>query len=97
MPSVFAIAPLLGAECTTTPLTTKSSLSAATRTSRALVDFPPASGFFTASLGVFGATIAGLLAGVIIGYFTERCTSDEYEPTMGVARQAKMGPATSWP
>jgi K(+)-stimulated pyrophosphate-energized sodium pump len=44
--------------------------------------------------GVFGASIAGLLAGVIIGYFTERCTSDEYAPTMGVANQAKMGPAT---
>jgi K(+)-stimulated pyrophosphate-energized sodium pump len=44
--------------------------------------------------GVFGATIAGLLAGVIIGYFTERYTSDEYAPTMAIASQAKMGPAT---
>jgi K(+)-stimulated pyrophosphate-energized sodium pump len=44
--------------------------------------------------GVFGSTIAGLLAGVIIGYFTERFTSDEYAPTKGIAAQAKMGPAT---
>jgi K(+)-stimulated pyrophosphate-energized sodium pump len=44
--------------------------------------------------GVCGAAVAGLLAGVIIGYFTERYTSDEYAPTKGVATQAKMGPAT---
>jgi len=44
--------------------------------------------------GVFGAVIAGLIAGVIIGYSTEYYTSDEYKPTQGVARQAKMGPAT---
>ena len=44
--------------------------------------------------GVFGAMVAGLLAGVIIGYSTEYYTSDEYKPTMGVANQAKMGPAT---
>jgi K(+)-stimulated pyrophosphate-energized sodium pump len=44
--------------------------------------------------GVFGATIAGLLAGVAIGYSTEYYTSDEYGPTKGVATQAKMGPAT---
>ncbi len=44
--------------------------------------------------GVCGATVAGLLAGVFIGYFTERATSDEYAPTKSVAEQAKMGPAT---
>jgi K(+)-stimulated pyrophosphate-energized sodium pump len=44
--------------------------------------------------GVFGATIAGLLAGVLIGYFTERATSDEYAPTKGIVNQARMGPAT---
>jgi K(+)-stimulated pyrophosphate-energized sodium pump len=46
------------------------------------------------SWGVFGATVAGLMAGVIIGYSTEYYTSDEYEPTKSVASQAKMGPAT---
>jgi len=44
--------------------------------------------------GVFGAVVAGLLAGVIIGYSTEYYTSDEYKPTRGVAGQAQMGPAT---
>lgn len=44
--------------------------------------------------GVFGAMLAGLLAGVIIGYYTEYYTSDEYQPTKGVAGQAIMGPAT---
>jgi K(+)-stimulated pyrophosphate-energized sodium pump len=44
--------------------------------------------------GVFGSIISGLLAGVIIGQLTEYYTSDEYEPTKGIANQAKMGPAT---
>ena len=44
--------------------------------------------------GIFGAVVAGLTAGVIIGYSTEYYTSDEYTPTQGVARQAAMGPAT---
>ena len=44
--------------------------------------------------GMCGAVVAGLLAGVIIGYSTEYYTSDEYKPTAGVANQAKMGPAT---
>ena len=44
--------------------------------------------------GVCGAVVAGLLAGVIIGYSTEYYTSDEYEPTKSVAKQANMGAAT---
>ncbi|MBN2450560.1 MAG: sodium-translocating pyrophosphatase [Lentisphaeria bacterium] len=44
--------------------------------------------------GVFGAVVAGLAAGVVIGYSTEYYTSDEYKPTKGIAQQAKMGPAT---
>jgi K(+)-stimulated pyrophosphate-energized sodium pump len=44
--------------------------------------------------GICGAVVAGLVAGVIIGYSTEYYTSDEYEPTKGVAKQANMGPAT---
>ncbi|HRR27829.1 MAG TPA: sodium-translocating pyrophosphatase [Victivallales bacterium] len=47
------------------------------------------------SYGIFGAVIAGLFAGVIIGQSTEYYTSDEYEPTKGIAAQAKMGPATT--
>jgi K(+)-stimulated pyrophosphate-energized sodium pump len=44
--------------------------------------------------GICGATVAGLIAGVVIGYSTEYYTSDEYSPTKTIAAQAKMGPAT---
>ncbi len=44
--------------------------------------------------GIFGAVIAGLFAGVLIGQATEYYTSDEYKPTREIATQAKMGPAT---
>ncbi|MBN1388391.1 MAG: sodium-translocating pyrophosphatase [Bacteroidales bacterium] len=45
--------------------------------------------------GVFGAVVAGLLAGVIIGQSTEYFTSDEYGPTRGIAKQTQQGPATT--
>jgi K(+)-stimulated pyrophosphate-energized sodium pump len=45
--------------------------------------------------GVFGAVVAGLVAGVIIGQATEYFTSDEYKPTKGIAGQAVQGPATT--
>ncbi|MFO7853264.1 MAG: sodium-translocating pyrophosphatase [Bacteroidota bacterium] len=45
--------------------------------------------------GVFGAVVAGLMAGVIIGQSTEYFTSDEYKPTRGIARQTQQGPATT--
>lgn len=44
--------------------------------------------------GVFGSSVAGLLAGVIIGQSTEYYTSDANKPTKGIARQAQQGPAT---
>jgi len=44
--------------------------------------------------GVFGSVISGLLAGVLIGQFTEYYTSDSYGPTRAIAEQTKMGPAT---
>ncbi|MCE9616018.1 MAG: sodium-translocating pyrophosphatase [Lentisphaerae bacterium] len=46
------------------------------------------------SWGVFGASLAGLLAGVIIGYSTERYTSDSYESTQAIANASSTGPAT---
>jgi K(+)-stimulated pyrophosphate-energized sodium pump len=45
--------------------------------------------------GVFGSVISGLVAGVLIGQFTEYYTSDEYKPTRGIAEQTKMGAATT--
>jgi len=36
--------------------------------------------------GIFGAVVAGLMAGVIIGQATEHYTSDEYAPTKGDCR-----------
>ena len=45
--------------------------------------------------GIFGSVISGLLAGVLIGQFTEYYTSDSYSPTRGIAEQTKMGAATT--
>ncbi len=45
--------------------------------------------------GVFGSVISGLIAGVLIGQFTEYYTSDSYGPTRGIAEQTKMGAATT--
>ena len=78
MPSVLAIAPVLGSEWTTTPLTTKSTLSAPTRTSRALVDFPLASGFFTASLGVFGDTMGVAPPSRLLSSHVPSCATTKY-------------------
>ncbi|MEN6332842.1 MAG: sodium-translocating pyrophosphatase [Phycisphaerales bacterium] len=47
------------------------------------------------SWGIFGSVVSGLVAGVMIGHFTEYYTSDEYTPTRGIANQARMGPATT--
>ena len=43
---------------------------------------------------VWGAIIAGLVAGLIIGKVTEIFTSHEYAPTRAIAKQAQTGPAT---
>jgi K(+)-stimulated pyrophosphate-energized sodium pump len=45
--------------------------------------------------GVFGSVVSGLVAGVLIGQFTEYYTSDSYGPTRGIAEQTKMGAATT--
>ncbi len=45
--------------------------------------------------GLFGSVVSGLVAGVIIGQSTEYFTSDEYKPTLGIAKQALQGPATT--
>ena len=45
-------------------------------------------------LGVWGSMIVGLLAGIIIGYFTEYYTSDHYKPTRNLSNESLTGPAT---
>lgn len=47
------------------------------------------------SMGIFGAVLSGLAAGVLIGQFTEYYTSDAYKPTKGIAGQARLGAATT--
>jgi K(+)-stimulated pyrophosphate-energized sodium pump len=44
--------------------------------------------------GIFGSIVAGLIAGVLIGQFTEYYTSDEYKPTREIAEQSKLGTGT---
>jgi len=46
------------------------------------------------SWGIFGSVLSGLVAGVLIGQFTEFYTSDEYSPTKKLASEAEMGSAT---
>ena len=43
---------------------------------------------------VSGSIIVGLLAGVVIGFWTEYSTSDEYQPTKDLAGESLTGPAT---
>jgi len=43
---------------------------------------------------VWGAIVAGLVAGLIIGKVTEIFTSHHYSPTRAIAKQAQTGPAT---
>ena len=45
-------------------------------------------------LGLSFSVVVGLLAGVIIGKFTEYYTSQSYKPTQKVAESSKTGPAT---
>ncbi|MDP8321729.1 MAG: sodium-translocating pyrophosphatase [Candidatus Stygibacter australis] len=44
--------------------------------------------------GVFFSVVIGLAAGILIGYFSERSTSDHYKPTKQIVEQSKYGPAT---
>ena len=44
--------------------------------------------------GVFWAVISGLVAGVLIGFFTEYYTSDSYKPTQKLSESSKTGSAT---
>ncbi|MFW6350945.1 MAG: sodium-translocating pyrophosphatase [Bacteroidota bacterium] len=45
-------------------------------------------------LGLWGAIIVGLLAGIVIGQSTEYFTASAYKPTQNIARASETGPAT---
>lgn len=45
-------------------------------------------------LGVWGAVMAGLIVGMVIGKSTEYYTSHHFKPTRGIAEQSRTGPAT---
>ncbi|MBR4173406.1 MAG: sodium-translocating pyrophosphatase, partial [Clostridia bacterium] len=45
-------------------------------------------------IGLFGSVISGLLAGVLIGFFTEYYTSDSYKPTQILSKSSETGAAT---
>ncbi|MDO4581843.1 MAG: sodium-translocating pyrophosphatase [Bacillota bacterium] len=46
-------------------------------------------------LGVFGATVAGLLVGYLIGNVTEYYTSAQYKPVQKIAKSCETGTATN--
>lgn len=45
-------------------------------------------------LGLYFAILCGLIAGILIGFFTEYFTSDSYHPTKKLAKTSLTGPAT---
>jgi K(+)-stimulated pyrophosphate-energized sodium pump len=45
-------------------------------------------------IGVYFSVICGLLAGILIGFFTEYFTSDTYNPTKKLSSTSLTGPAT---
>jgi K(+)-stimulated pyrophosphate-energized sodium pump len=47
------------------------------------------------ALGVFGATITGLMAGVAIGLITEHYTSESHGPARAIAQESQTGVATN--
>ncbi|MFH2137625.1 MAG: sodium-translocating pyrophosphatase [Candidatus Omnitrophota bacterium] len=46
------------------------------------------------NIGIYWSIIAGLLAGIFIGFCTEYYTSAQYRPTVSIAESATTGPAT---
>lgn len=50
--------------------------------------------FLPEHTGVFWSVMSGLLAGVLIGFFTEYYTSDSYSPTKKLAKSSETGAAT---
>ena len=46
------------------------------------------------NIGVYFSILSGLFAGMLIGFFTEYYTSDNYKPTKNLAEMSKTGAAT---
>ncbi|MGL5380033.1 sodium-translocating pyrophosphatase [Clostridium sp.] len=46
-------------------------------------------------MGVYYSILSGLIAGILIGFFTEYYTSDHYKPTKKLAETTKTGAATT--
>ena len=46
------------------------------------------------NIGVYFSILCGLIAGLLIGFFTEYYTSDNYKPTKSIAESSETGPAT---
>ncbi len=46
------------------------------------------------NIGVYGAVLSGIMAGILIGHFTEYHTSDTYKPTQNLAKASQTGSAT---
>jgi len=46
------------------------------------------------NIGVYFAELSGLVAGILIGFFTEYFTSDTYKPTQKLSSKSITGPAT---
>lgn len=47
------------------------------------------------NIGIYFSILSGLTAGILIGFFTEYYTSDNYNPTKKLADMTKTGPATT--
>jgi len=52
-------------------------------------------GIMINNIGIFYATLSGLLAGVIIGLSTEYYTSSKRKPTLGISEASQTGAATN--
>lgn len=49
----------------------------------------------TENIGIYFSILSGLIAGILIGFFTEYYTSDNYNPTKKLADMTKTGPVTT--
>jgi K(+)-stimulated pyrophosphate-energized sodium pump len=58
-------------------------------------DVEALTGFGVAGLRLWGSIVSGLVAGLVIAWFTEYYTSYEYKPTQSIAEQTETGPATT--